>query len=441
MFGCLAPSISSHASGDVWSSGESYTYFQNHFEDINTRLNGVIINQNGLREDFEDFVDEYRDNYNIPSGTSSSTWIGDNITGNYQNGSSGNADLSFSSTFRQSMRDWCNAYLEANTGYWYAYSFGSADYISYFGSQDAYHQFVDILNSALSNGQQVIVDKYGIYDAPRGIAVLPSGTLFYKTSYVNSTNMYGTTPSYNWNDTIMPDKVYTWSSSAAQYTEGTPSNWYNYYVYFAKELSTPLPSSNGTAYNCCVSVNRSTYIIYKNKDSLQNGSEGIQDYYVTDSYNSSINGSYNTTTSNVENTINSNNVNNYINNYYVENGNYPSPNQINIYINQHINEGSGGGGSGGDNDDDNNNNIWDFLNGIGEFLGNLISSLGEVLTGILSLLTDVIDLFIGEDGLPNIFSQLVSYYLGFLPQEFLSLIELFVVCVLIVGIIKLIRGS
>ena len=131
MFGCLAPSISAYAVGDSWSSAQSYTYFQNNFDDINSRLNGVIINQNGLREDFEDFVDEYRNNYNIPSGTSSSTWIADNISGTYQNGSSGVSDLSFSQTFRQAMRDWCNAYLDANTGFKYGYTWPSAMFTNY----------------------------------------------------------------------------------------------------------------------------------------------------------------------------------------------------------------------------------------------------------------------------------------------------------------------
>lgn len=434
MFGCLVPSISVYAVGDSWSSGQSYTYFENHFDDINTRLNGVIINQNQLRESFEDYLEEYRDNYNIPSGTSSNTWIGDNISGTYQNGSVGVSDLGFSQTFRQAMRDWCNAYIQTNTGYYYAYTWSTADYSLHFNDQNEFHAFISFVDEHDE-------DYHVLFNNMANLFILVpndtfNGLIYYRT--VNSI-FYDCYIKKDWADvTNVTYNRYSYNSNSQTYIQNNDtSEWpAGFYFPLLKDIGINAPTDNMNWHE--VNLNKVCYQVYKSLDALKNGSEGIQDYYVTDSYNSTISGSYNTTTSNIENTISSNNVNNYINNYYVENGEYPTPTQINIYINNYT---GGSGGSGDGDDDDNNNNIWDFLDSIGDFLGHLISSLGEVLSGILSLLTDVIDLFIGENGLPNIFSQLVTYFLGFLPQEFLRLIELFVVCVLIVGIIKLIRGS
>lgn len=433
MFGCLVPSISVYAVGDSWTPAQSYTYFQNQFDDINTRLNGIIINQNNLEQDFEDFLQEYRDNYNISSGTSSSTWIGDNINGTYQNGSSGVSDLSFSQTFRQAMRDWINAYIQTNTGFTYVWSTGSSAFLNGINNQTQFHEFLDLLNDNS--------DKLALaYNGAPYVWIAQQDLQLVRSSKINGTyqnvNVY-----YNWESANSLFDKYTWNSNSQTYEltdQGvSPGN--------QRCVRLSPNEAEQTSYTPIVQLNAGQLIMYNTFDSMKAGTEGVQEYYVTDSYNSSISGSYNTTTNNIENTIGSNNINNYINNYYVENGKYPTSGEVNVYITNNINNGGGNNNGGGDdnnnNDDDNNNNIWDFLGSIGDFLGHLISSLGSVLSGILSLLTDVIDLFIGEDGIPNVFSQLVSYYLSFLPTEFLRLIELFVVCSLIIGVIKLIRGS
>lgn len=434
MFGCLVPSISVHASGDVWSSGESYNYFQNHFEDINTRLNGVIINQNGLREDFEDFVDEYRDNYNISSGTSSSTWIGDNISGTYQNGSSGVADLGFSETFRQAMRDWCNTYLEANVGYYYGYSFNGANFLNTFDSQDHYHAFLDVLNN--NNGKVILYSR----NTDTIYVINDSNIQILLKSIDNNFNYLNVAPTWNWSEQIGDSSnyivsVYNWSSSGNTYSSS------NSYLSSGRQWTLRGDANNGyinIAQNFIISLNTTKYIVYKSIDSLKNGSEGIQSYYTTGSYNSTISGSYNTTTSEVQNTIDSNNVNNYINNYYVENGEYPTPTQINIYINNYDGDDNGGGSGG--SDDDSNNPDWDFgfLGTIGEFLAELISGLGEIVGGILSAITSIISSL--REGIPNTIGLFMEWFFPFLPTEIVALIELSILCAVILGVVRLIRG-
>ena len=60
----------------------------------------------------------------------------------------------------------------------------------------------------------------------------------------------------------------------------------------------------------------------------------VAPYYTTGSYNTNITkDSYNTTKSNIDNSLTSNDVYNYVNNYYdSNNGTYPTPNQINVHI-------------------------------------------------------------------------------------------------------------
>lgn len=438
MLFCFVPQISVYAVGDSWTDTQKYTYFQNNFDDINTRLNGVIINQNRLEESFEDYLSEYRENNNI-SG-SNQDFISNNTNISYQNGSSGDAVIEFSQTLRQVMRDWIDAYLDSNTGFIYGYSVGTAQFSSIYPSQTDYHNF---LNFVSDHDSSILIGNlystgyfYQIYEITGN-----------KPQFVlknTSNGIINTSVSINWSTVQYTDYViWSYDTSTHEWISTTPSQGsafpWRQNIYFKESIGiTSLQDA------CVLDLNSSQYIIYKSDSAMRNGTEGIQDYYtVSDSYNSSISGSYNTTTNNVSNTLTNSDVNNYINNYYVQNGSYPTPNQVNVYITNNIDNGSdSGGGSGGDNGGgSDNSNIWEFLDSIGEFIGHLISSLGEVLSGILSLLTDVIDLFIGEEGLPNVFSQLVSYYLGFLPEEFLRLIELFVVCVLIVGVIKLIRGS
>ena len=280
MFGCLVPSISAYAVGDSWSSGQSYTYFQNNFDDINTRLNGVIINQNQLRESFEDFLEEYRDDYNIPSGTSNSTWIGDNISGTYQNGSSGVSDLAFSETFRQAMRDWCNTYIETNTGFVYGFSSSSAQYLQQFSDQDKFHAWLDVLNA---NQGKIIITS-----SSSSLRVLDGNVQFVADSYESSYGSYNTSLYVNWQQSDISYTEYVWNGSTYVSTE------YSNFGSGRINVSKIVPMSSGliSFYSPnLVSLNTLQVQLYKSTDAMRNGTEGVQDYYVTDSYNSSISGS------------------------------------------------------------------------------------------------------------------------------------------------------
>lgn len=140
----------------------------------------------------------------------------------------------------------------------------------------------------------------------------------------------------------------------------------------------------------------------------------------------------------------------YIDSFNTENGYPPTTVQVNLNIERENTEnktpssggdngGDNGGGSGGDNGGGSSgSNIFDFLSDIGAVLGNLIKNLGNVLTELISGVAEIITgLF---EAIPTIFGDFLGALLGWLPEEIRALIILGITAMIIVGIIKVIRG-
>ena len=212
------------------------------------------------------------------------------------------------------------------------------------------------------------------------------------------------------------------------------------------------------------------YKVYYSVQDMAGDQLGDSGYYITDSFNNNsgvINsGTYNPVTYG--------DIRQYITNYYGDTGRYPSPNEINIYIENYIPDNpsdpdnpSGGGGSGSDSGSFVNNNnpifnnnpnininlggegsgngsgsvsgngIFGWLGTLGSLIGGLISGIGEALTGILEGIIDAITSII--ELVPNILSPLIEYVFGGLPEEIRALLVLGITAVIFVGIIKAIR--
>lgn len=196
-----------------------------------------------------------------------------------------------------------------------------------------------------------------------------------------------------------------------------------------------------TAYQWMISFGKNILIkVYRSVNDMKDANLGISSYYITDSYNDFVNtsGSYNTTTT--DNSVTYGDITNYINNYYGDNGSYPTPEQIKIQIEIIQDSGSGGGtgggtggGSGGDG-----SSIWDFLSNLGEVLGGLIKNLGNMLTSLIDSIISIINDVIGK--IPDVFSNLLGIVFGGLPEDLRAIIILGVTVMVIYGIIKVIRG-
>lgn len=451
---CLVSPLPVYAVGNSWSDLAKSSYFDNHFGQINNKLNGVLYNTDDIKQSFDNFLDEYRSNNNI-SG-SNSQFIADNMTINYQEGDSGDSDVSISQTLREVSRQWSDTY-KSSLGFDYFYTFSSALYNGYFTGDKltSFIYFVDshdedywVLFSTRDNNAFVLIPK-------------ENADNFVIRSYNQSYPLYdcfwykGTTQLSN---VVCNKYLYNEQSSSWVETQNTITLFQTNQAYPFLQYAGVINENINTVGYAPVTLNSQAVLVYKNVNSLINGNHGEQDYYVSDSYNSAISGSYNTTTNEIDNSVTSTDVNTYISNYYTDNGSYPTPNQITIYINNYVPStpepsptptppiDDGGGGDGG-----NSPSIWDLLQKvvdflsriiglIASFLAGLVDSLGDVVEGIINILETITNLFIGENGLPNVFSQLITYFLGFIPSEFLMLIELFITCAIILGIVRLIRG-
>ena len=439
----LLPCISVYAQGTSWTAEEKVRYVGNAFYKIFTDISGVLVpsglNGSDLQRDFQAYVlnsDVIQDNMSYDE------WIASEIGITYQNGDSVNADITYSSTFQNTINNFAHDWVDENLGYIYGYSYSVSSLMYLYANQD---DFNAVSNFITENDDKIIVlsvERLGYTPVVFYVIDYESNMSFLKSVIDNSANRIQAISYHGWNaDNYTSYDYYRLDTSTHEvklmdiHLSGQSN------MFFSMDEVTNYTFSSYSLN--IVNKNSKQYQIYKSLDALKDGSQGVQPCYITDSFNSnwqdnSITDSYNTTTTAVNNTISYEDVANYVNNYYVENNSYPTTNTVYNYINNYVPPDNGG--NGGDNGGNGSSNIWDFLGSIGDFLGSLIEGLGNVLSGILSLLTDVIDMFIGENGLPNTISQLIAYFIPFLPEEYVQLILLSITLMVIVGIIKLIRG-
>lgn len=213
--------------------------------------------------------------------------------------------------------------------------------------------------------------------------------------------------------------------------------------------------------------------VYRTINDMKESNLGVSPYYITDSYNnfSNTSGSYNTTTA--DNSITYGDITNYINNYYGDNGIYPTPEDIKIYIDNNIHSGDGGGSSSsgqgatatatattgnvtinnninvgwssssGNNISQNEidqgtNSIFGFISSIAKYLADLIKNVGSALAELIGALTSIITNITGN--IPNLFSGIIEIVFSGLPDEIRAVILLGITLMVTYGIFKMIRG-
>lgn len=430
------PCMYSYAQGSEWTSSEKTRFFAEGFYKIVTDICGLILptglgGQN-LQQDYQNYV---LNNDWIQSNMTYDEWIASQISGAYVNGSSGNSDVTFSADLQNSLIAWANNYTDS-ANFTFIYSGGNQIVRNSYSNDNQYNNTISFINT---HDDDLILCNYDNriyvgnntpdYFVKSSYSSDPGRPSFYCQPFKNGSSISITYTVYSLNYGNNEWSVY-----------GTE---YDRQIFAFKEPTTTYPYSMNS-WGFLTDSNITQYICYDSAQDAQNSNISNLSYYVTDSFktyneNSLVTNDYSTTTNSINNSISYGDVQNYANNYYVENNSYPTTNNVFNYINTYVPPDNGG-----DNGDDNGgggSNIFDFLGTIGEFLGNLIEGIGNVLSGILSAITDVIDMFIGENGLPNVIGELISYFLPFLPDWIPTVIGLSVMLALLIGIVKLIRGS
>lgn len=430
------------SNNEGWTTSQKVTYYASNFAGFITQFTGAIFNPS-LVSKVQERVNSIALAEDYFGQSSYNDWVASCLGYSGTGQPSDISEIEVNQNLINTIKDATDYVIQNDTGFYYAYSCGSSSFLSYFNSQDQYHAFLNFINSHDDSIILFSPDSTGWL-----LIMQPANNGKLEFVYRSNPLSYITSDAYyNWESYALLN-CYYYESDEQAYIYSNDSYISSIEpIAFLKGSDYPLVNNPK---NLVVDLNSQQYIVYKSFDSMRSGSEGVQDYYLTDSYNTNhVDNSQTITKNQIDNSISYNNVQNWVNNYYVQNTTYPSSNDVYNYINNYEGGGSGGGGSGsGSDDDDDDGWDWGFLDTIAGFFKGLLKALKTALEGILDLLTGVIDLFIGEEqpdgtrtgGIPTIIGKLVAHFLPMLPDWCTQLIGFSVLLSLILGIVKLIRG-
>lgn len=292
---------------------------------------------------------------------------------------------------------------------------------------------------------------------------------------------------------------YNMDSNGNLTTQSTYGIWREHFT--TQNNSTFNMDSGGAAYPVSYGKTR-IYKLYDDINIYKSENLGESKFYINSSVYkdySTSSGDYTVTTDN-SNHVTYGDITNYTNNYYNDNNEYPTPEQIEIYIevklppeteptptptqtptpeggttvssngvNVYINNNptaqntnnntytdnktinnttnnhfdfSGLGTTSGNTVSGNEiqngtNNIFEFISDVGKILGELIKNVGNFLKEILEGITEAITAIL-ED-IPQIIAPLIEFVFGGLPAELKALVTLGITCVILIGVIKALK--
>ena len=384
-------------------------------------------------------------------------WIRNNLT------VSGN-NVEFSNDLRQSIYNYASDYSSENPAYCYSYGLFEISGNNYlprntgvFRSVSQYEKALDLIKGAMP-GNVINYDKNNLWwinNPSSGYQMLYRFDLTQHPYLILKPRDSGTItdrfiPNFidGYTNTTLTsaDYAYKWNGTDWEPQEATSfNNNTNRYITLSKN-----PKRESSDWAICINYISRAYRFYPRGQSVNAQDILTQPYYYNnDVWNdfSSTTGDYVVTDENI-NTVTYGDTVNYINSFNTENGYPPSSSDININI-ENINDEnknpSGGGGSGGDDNGGGsggsgpgNDGIFDFLSDLGSVLGNLIKNLGQAITNIISGVADLVSSIITD--LPTVFFDFLGAIFGWLPEEWVTLLSLSLACMLIWGIVKVIRG-
>lgn len=111
----------SESTGSVWTDSEKLRWYSQKWYYLLTDAIGVIISMDigDLQEDYRRYVME--EDW-IQNNLTYDEWVADSLNLRYEDGDSGNADVSMSADMVNSMKAWWQEYASENLGFIYVYS-------------------------------------------------------------------------------------------------------------------------------------------------------------------------------------------------------------------------------------------------------------------------------------------------------------------------------
>lgn len=383
----------------------------------------------------------------------------------------GGYDVRFTQQFVDDMQNALEQYNAENQDYVYVYTSDIKRYVNFFTNKSQYQAVVNFVRSQ----PIVFISAYSSASfrndtntGTTGIGFQEFGNYALLLSVPDSEGVYcfvsgfGSQQLQNgWLDSAKPYKQswedfspYTgnWKTYAfstnndTSLTDVTDISWsYPYWFFrpydnsnymYTRDWTTTNATTPFTGRSVPVTYGIKQYICFKSTSAMQNYDVGNLPYYqVPQNPNLNYaNGSYNITSTQLDNSISYGNVTSY-----VDSNNVTSYETVINYINNYYGSG-GGSSSGGSGSGDSGSDIdWGWLGRIGEVIGGLISALGNIVAGIIDAISELITSV--TEGIPNVFGQLMEWLFPFLPDYLTSLLSLTIMAVVIVSLVKLLRGK
>jgi len=187
--------------------------------------------------------------------------------------------------------------------------------------------------------------------------------------------------------------------------------------------------------------------MYKSLADLKSYSVGQRPYYITDAFNnydSTVDNSTTITQTEIDNSVTYGDVYNYITNNY-ENSDDLTEDELRAILEEYLSQigggsgsGSGGGSGGSDDGGSSGGGLGSFLEGLGSIgdailsiLGKLLEYIGKALELLTGTVTKVLDL------IPSNITNLLLGLFPFIPQEWVTAIELS----LVLGVVLAVVGA
>lgn len=378
----------------------------------------------------------------------------------------GDGNIVINGDSRQFIDYWINDIIE-KSGFRYVYTFNISNYATHFGSGEQYRKVRDFISEQTVSGNTVAVRN--------GFNLFMVADLN-NAGFVNQgegTQKILAKP-YDYSSWLsVTGYEYGYNTVNGVYKTGASGNNMNAAVRKDQYDIVSLDNWNW------VSVGRNkVFKLYNTLNDLKADSVGQAPYYINNTvYNdySNSSGDYIVTTDN-SNNVSYGDIISYVDSFNTENGYYPTPDQINIYIEYvqeddpnprptplpdgGVNGGSGsssavannegininiennhninlGGGTVSGNGASGSGGIFDWISNIGSVIGDFIKNVGQLLADAISGITEAIQAIL--ETIPNILSSLVEFVYGGLPEELKALVTLGIIAVVFVSVIKILR--
>ena len=430
-------------------------------------LSGVGFIANGVGYTTSALLDYLRgyNNGQFSSNNESDAQVINNVADYFINNSQlTDNSITYNNNSRSLLNGLASNIIDSN-GFWYCYTAEWHDSVTTYPNGTMYNRLADIIHNAQIENYCIVRSGENVLwcvtiPKDNDIKFVANGQ---SQTAVNA-EMYSGTSWNKLNNNTIPDGYHIYKIANENGTvntyDGTDWNlidgYWNYFIIGSMLFDTRTKVANsgnwggigGSGYYMGYS-NTYCYLVYKNIESMKLGQQGEQGYYQSSNWQnfSKSNSDNYTVDSSNSNNVTYGDVTNYITNNTTD-GNPPSPTQIQVYIDNNNPSGGGnGGGSGGGNGG--GSGLGDVLGTLGSLIGSLISGIGQFLIGIFQGLVNAINSLlslIGDaiggivESIPSAFNDFMTAVLGWLPPEWTAIISASLLIMVIVGIIKLIRG-